>query len=66
MPDELSKLLESTKRLYKSGTEETINRLTLIRKSSLLDERIKSAIDPILERLKEKAEGIENSKDFRG
>jgi len=64
--DELSKLFESTKRLYKSSVEETINRLSLIRNSSLLDERIKSSIDIILKELMEKSNAIEGSKDFRG
>ena len=68
MKDQLSKLFDSTKQLYTSEAEEVINRLSLIRNSSLLDERIKNSIDPVLKRMAEISADIEKvkEKDFEG
>lgn len=67
MPTELDTLFESAKRLYQSKAEETTNRLSLIRNSSLLDEGIKLSIDPTLKRLIDLSHDIEKSKnkDFK-
>jgi hypothetical protein len=64
MQDELSKLFESTKRLYKSDAQEAINRLSLIRNSSLLNAQVKPSIDIILNKLTQKSNAVEESKDF--
>lgn len=68
MPTELDTLFESAKRLYQSKAEETINRLSLIWNSSLLDEQIKLSIYPTLKRLIEHSHAVEKSKnrDFKG
>ena len=68
MTDELSKLFESTKRLYRTEADEAINRLLLILNSSLLNDRIISSIDPVLKRLMEVSNDIESieDKNFKG
>jgi len=68
MTDELSKLFESTKRLYRTEADEAINRLLLILNSSLLDDRIISSIDPVLKRLMEVSNDIGSieDKNFKG
>lgn len=63
MTDQLSKLFDSTKQLYKSEVEEVINRLSLIRNSSLLDKRIKDSIKPILSGMTRISANIESIKD---
>jgi hypothetical protein len=62
MTDQLTKLFESTKQLHKSEADEVINRLSLIRNSSLLDERIKDSIAPILKRVTKISANIEDIK----
>lgn len=68
MTDQLSKIFKSTKQLYKSEAEEVINRLSLIRNSSLLDKGIKNSIEPIIDRMRIYSADIENilDKDFEG